>query len=745
MLDYLRRRRLLLILDNFDHLIGEADLIAEILATAPAVTLLITSREPLQLRGEYVLLLEGVSVPPDDADGAEHGANPAVRLFVQAAERAQPGYVPSTDDLRAIAAIARLVEGLPLALELAAAWMRLLSPTAILAELQRSLALLHSDLRDAPERQRSIEAVCLAAWQRLSPAARDGFERLSVCEGGFTREAAREVAGLDLPELAVLVSHALVRHDPVTDRFGLHPLPRRFAAARLASDPARLAETRRRHATWHLDILVARARELQTAGQFRALAALRSEEGNVRAAWRHSLTEGMPALIARAAPALGRYYLWQGHTHEGVEAFAAALEATTSWNGAPEQQRLRATLMLWHAVFCHREGQGAAQAAIETGLALLDAAEHAGVEVRPERAFGLWQLARIQASRGDGAATALLRQAVALYRALDLSWELSMVLADLGDHLRDEGSPDEAGEALREAQTIGERASDEHSLARILQRRSQICLETGDPEEAEGLARRACELARRAGGPPDLAAALGWLGVVLMHRHNQGEAELRASLALYAELNEPAPLALAECRLALCLLHRGRLAEGLEHAHRAVAGDAQVGEAIQAQALLALGLGQWAAGDAAAASASLEAGITLCRQHRLTTTLGMLLATLSGVAQDDPRRARAWAREALRIALERRNRLLLALLFTNAAALLLALGRPVRAAEAQALDAAGPFRGASELIAPRRAATLATLRATLDPGTLAAALDRGHALDPWAAAGQLAEELALEE
>ncbi|MCX7789780.1 MAG: tetratricopeptide repeat protein [Chloroflexaceae bacterium] len=456
---------------------------------------------------------------------------------------------------------------------------------------------------------------------------------------------------------------------------------------------------------------------------------------------RYALADGMPAHIAQAAAALGQYYLWQGHSHEGIEAFAAALEATANWNGAPEQQRLRATLMLWHAVFCHHEGQGAAQAAIETSLALLDAAEHAGVEARPEWAFGLWQLARIQASRGDGTATALLRQAVALYRALDLSWELGMVLADLGDHLRDEGCPDEAGEALREAQTIGERAGDEHGLARILQRRSQICLETGDPEEAEGLARRGCELARRAGGPPDLAAALGGLGVVLMHRHNQGEAELRASLALYAELNEPAPLALAECRLALCLLHRGRLAEGLERAHRAVAGGAQAGEAVQA--LLALGLGQWAAGDLAAAGASMEAGITLCRQHGLTTTLGLLLAARSGLAQDDPRQARAWAREALRIALERRNRLLLALVFTNAAGLLLALGRPERAAEAHALDAAGPFWGASELIAPQRAATLATLRATLDPGTLAAALDRGRALDPWTAAGQLAEELAV--
>ncbi len=745
-LDYLRRREVLLILDNYDHLVDEVSLINELIAAAPRLTLLVTSRERLQLQSEYLVMLEGLAVPPRE-QRADLAGYDAVRLFLQAAARARPGYAPTSTELASIAAICRLVEGLPLAIELAAAWSSLLTPAAILAELQQGLSLLHSELRDVPERQRSIEAVCAAAWQRLSPADREGLERLSVFRGGFTAAAARAVAEVDLPGLARLVGHALLRHDAGRSRYGLHELLRQYAAARLAADPPRAALTRQRHATYYLELLASRVAEFQQAEQLAAVAALSSEDQNLHVAWRQALHDNATALIARAADALGYYYTWQGYLHEGAEAFAAAAALAEQWEAAPEQQRLRARILAWHAAFRQHEGQGAAALAeLEQSLAILAQAERAGAVVNDERAFALWQLARLRAGHGDGAAITLLQQAAALYRASGQSWELSAVLADLGDQLRSEGRQAEAAQALQEAQARCEQAGDRHGLARILLLLSQLCFETGQLEEGEAYAWRSYTLAQQLGDRPDLAVTLGWLGVVLMHLGRSGEAlnYLTASLALAKDLGDLALVALARCRLALGLLHRGAFAESLRQARRAVEAGPQAGEAIHVQALLALALVQLATSEPAAADATLAAGVALCRDHGLVAALGLLLAAQSGVALalGDQQRALGCALESLRITQERQSRLTLALLLVNCTSLLLALGRPDRAAELYALDSAGPFWGDSQLIMPVRARALAALEAALTPAALQVALERGRAGELQATARSLLDELA---
>ncbi|NWF79672.1 MAG: tetratricopeptide repeat protein [Chloroflexi bacterium] len=620
-------------------------------------------------------------------------------------------------------------------------------PAAILAELQQGLSLLHSELRDVPERQRSIAAVCVAAWQRLAPADREGLERLSVFRGGFTLAAARAVAEVHLPTLARLVGHALLRHDAGRSRYGLHDLLRQYAAARLAADPPRAAVTRQRHATYYLELLASRAAELQQAAQLAAIAALGSEDQNLHVAWRQALHDNATVLIAQAADALGYYYTWQGYLHEGAEAFAAAAALADQWEAAPEHQRLRARLLAWHAAFRQHEGQSAAALAeLEQSLAVLEQAERAGAAVSDERAFVLWQLARLRAGHGDGAAIALLQQAVAHYRAAGRSWELSAVLSELGDQLRSEGRQAEAAQVLQEAQARYEQAGDRHGLARILLLLSQLCVETGELEEGERYAWRSYMLAQQLGDRPDLAVTLGWLGVVLMHLGRSGEAlnYLTASLALAEDLGDQALVALARCRLALGLLHRGTFAESLRQARRAVEAGPQAGEAIHAQALLALALAQLATSEPAAADATLATGIALCRDHRLLTALGLLLAAQSGVAlaMGDQQRALTCALEALRITQERQSRLTLALLLVNCTSLLLALGRPARAAELYALDSAGPFWGDSQLIKPLRARALAALEAALTPAALQAALKRGRAGELQATARTLLDELA---
>jgi predicted ATPase len=207
LLRFLQDKHLLLLLDNFEHLLEGAGLLPELLAAAPKLKLLATSRLRLDLREEWLAPLAGLELPPGE------GALPiwatledysATRLFLQCVRRLRPGYRPADADVPEVVRICRLLDGLPLGLELAAAWTRTLSLPAIAAELARGLDLLATTLRDVPPRQRSLRATFDHSWRLLSARERGILRQLAVFRGGFTREAAAAVAGATLGDLAGL-------------------------------------------------------------------------------------------------------------------------------------------------------------------------------------------------------------------------------------------------------------------------------------------------------------------------------------------------------------------------------------------------------------------------------------------------------------------------------------------------------------------------------------------------------------
>ncbi|MFQ6049389.1 MAG: BTAD domain-containing putative transcriptional regulator, partial [Phycisphaerae bacterium] len=193
LLGYLRDKALLLVLDNFEHLVGGTSLLTDILTQAPQVKLLVTSRERLNLQREWVFEVQGLSCPEDAnaADAEEHGA---VQLFLHAARRLRPDYALTDRNRPAVIRICHLVGGMPLGIELAAGWVRILSTTAIADEIAHNLDALATTMRDVPERHRSLRAVFEESWQHLTPAEQAVFRRLSVFRGGFSREAAEQVA-----------------------------------------------------------------------------------------------------------------------------------------------------------------------------------------------------------------------------------------------------------------------------------------------------------------------------------------------------------------------------------------------------------------------------------------------------------------------------------------------------------------------------------------------------------------------
>ncbi len=228
----LRRRAVLLVLDNAEHLVpAVAEWLAELLPAAPRVKLLVTSRERLRLPQAWTLEIGGLPYPGPGQAG-NPAEFPAVQLFVRAARRVRADFAPAPEDWPVIGRICRLLEGLPLGIELAAPWVRVLSCPEVAAELEGDQGLLASSERGVPERHRSLGTVFEQSWQLLNPRERDLLARLSVFATSFTREAAAQVSGASLADLAALVDKSLLRREGA-GRYALHALLRQHAAEKV--------------------------------------------------------------------------------------------------------------------------------------------------------------------------------------------------------------------------------------------------------------------------------------------------------------------------------------------------------------------------------------------------------------------------------------------------------------------------------------------------------------------------------
>jgi predicted ATPase/DNA-binding SARP family transcriptional activator len=318
---WLQPRHLLIVLDNFEQLAADASVLTRVLQACPRVRLIVTSRVRLNLPGEWALPLEGLPCPdPEDADRLE--AFDAVRLFVRAARRVQPAYAPGADGA-ALVDICRQVDGLPLALELAAAWVRVLPCDAIAAELRHGTELLRAVDAGQPARHASIDVVFDQSWRRLAPAERDVLAKLSVFRDGFTAEAARAVATAPLPVLGALADKSLLRRDEA--RLHLHPLVQQLAAARFADEAARDA-AERAHARHFLG-LMAQLRRGVEGGARDALQRVDQEFENCRAAWRWTVAHGDVDALGDAATTLLHFCDHRGRLQEGLALLQEAVDA----------------------------------------------------------------------------------------------------------------------------------------------------------------------------------------------------------------------------------------------------------------------------------------------------------------------------------------------------------------------------------------------------------------------------------
>lgn len=587
--DYLHDKHLLLVLDNLEHLLDDpatAQFVEAVLQAAPRVTALATSREPLRVAGEWVLEIQGLPVPVGP-DGAETSS--AMALFAERARQARADWSPDEAERAAAARICRLVDGMPLGIELAAAWVPALSAAEIADEIERGLDFLAAPGRGMPERHRSLRAVFDHSWKLLTPEARAALARLAVFRGGFTRAAAEAVAGAALPSLSALAGQSLLRRG-AAGRFDLHELVRQYAAERLGEAES---ATRDRHAAYTFGLWRAREAALKGAGQLDALRELSAERDNLRAAWAWALQTGQLDVSDAAWPALWAFYEMRGGFAEGGALFEQAVQAARD---GPSPLRLgRAlTYLGWFQMRLGRFAQ--AHALFDEALARLRPAGDPAAESSAALFMGIlkyvsgeWQAAwewlteaRALAERlGDrwlaaqalinqqGAAGALTGRWSEAYAGMQAALDAMQALGDVRTRvtaLNFYVAPlamalgDYAGlrRPLEEALAFFEQAGDAWGLALTYANLGRVAQAQGDFAEARRLLERGLALHAELGARADVAFSRLRLGQLeaAAGEGDQAEVHLRAALRLGMEVNA-LPTAL-EAAGALAQLWAGR-------------------------------------------------------------------------------------------------------------------------------------------------------------------------------------------
>ena len=504
---YLAQKKMLLILDNFEQLLDAADYVAELLRTAPGLKVIVTSRERLYLRDEHLLVVGGLALPPED-DGAapvDAEAAPAVRLFVQSARRVRPNFVLDERNVGDVVAICRTVEGMPLAVELAAAWVDSLPVAEIAAELRQSYAILETNLRDVPARQRSIKAVFETTWQRLEPDEQRTFAQLSVFRGGFTRAAAEAVAGTTVRMLQRLTGKSLLKYSQRLDRYYVHEMLRQCGEERL--DGEEEAAARDRHSAFFCAALRRWQDDIEGAHKRDALLAIDQEADNVRAAWQWALAHGQLERLEQAMCALEHWFYWRSVFHK-AEAFyeeaARAVEARMAAEGSRQNGgdalvvRVQVALAVRHANFSYLlNSWDEARAQFERGLARLRELAEAGEDVRQDEAYVLMKMGDVTTDLDE--AEALFSRSLALYEEVGHRWWSAGLCVHLGLVALARGDTETAQRQFREGLARYEALGDRWQFGWVNDGLSHVALAERRLDEAERLARESLALHREIG------------------------------------------------------------------------------------------------------------------------------------------------------------------------------------------------------------------------------------------------------
>jgi len=541
-LDYLREKRLLLVMDNCEHILDGIEVLDEILAVAPGVKILATSRERLNLQGEWLFPVYGLLFPQNENE-PEAEAYSAIQLFMQSARRDGPGF--HLDDIAAVTRICQLVEGLPLALELAASWAHQMPCERIAAHIERDLDFLSTNLRDVPERHRSVHVLFEHSWHLLSSAEQAAMRKLSVFRGGFDADAPAQVAGASLHMLTRLSEKSLLRTSS-SGRYDLHELLRQFA-------DEKLREADEFTTTWdkHLDYFVTWAEKanvgLRGVEQMIWFGHLETEHDNLRAALRWGIYGQRPETGLRLAVALWFFWFRRGYWREGFEWLKVGIDRTEG------ETSTRAYAMSYAAPMLAQLGS------------FIAAGSYLNESLRIGEKLGLHDLVAmsyvsLSFTEADyEKATELFEQALSLLRQVEARNELTAALFLYGDRARAQGDLSRAEVLYQESLDIAQADQNRELMTSPLGSLGRLAVYREDYERAVVLIQQTIAIARELGSRVGIADWLVYLGTLELYRGNYNAAEkyLEETLTLFRDLGNQMGIAHVYHCLADLALHQG--------------------------------------------------------------------------------------------------------------------------------------------------------------------------------------------
>jgi predicted ATPase/transcriptional regulator with XRE-family HTH domain len=444
LLRYLRTKKTLLVLDNAEHLLEGAEVFTEILKNCQQIKLLVTSRERLNLLSEWVFEIQGLPVPPN-VQVNQFDAYSSVALFLQSAKRVHAGFEIRGDERQWVLKICQIMEGMPLGIELSAAWVGLLSCKEIAQEIQSNFDFLSASLRDLPERHRSLRATLDHSWKLLNDEERVVISRLAVFRSNFSLEAAQEICGASLSVLASLKNKSLLYR---TDQefYSLHEIIHQYAELKLRQEPSEYERVKDRHAAYYVQRLSKWEKALQSSRQLETFNEMALVIDNLSLAWQHMVTSCRPGngrsmrfyadLLHSALFSISLFYEQRCRSLEAIPLFRESVEymktVQSEFEGTEEYSpfisvlgHITGYLGLHHYYIYHYEKtSGYYKEALQLLEDSQSSVEKAQVEVM------LASFLALQGQLQD--ALALLVQSREVFREAEVKWWYALSTAHLG-------------------------------------------------------------------------------------------------------------------------------------------------------------------------------------------------------------------------------------------------------------------------------------------------------------------------
>ena len=530
---FLRDKEMLLVMDNFEHLTSGASVVSDILAAAPQVKVLVTSRERLNLQGESLHAVTGMQFPDTDTATDIDGYS-AIKLFLQGATRVQPDFSLS-EHLPDILRIINLVDGTPLGIELATAWLRLLPPSEIADEIESSFDFLESTLRNVPERHRSIRAVFEYSWELMTDDERAALARLSIFAGSFTRDAACNVADTSLRILSMLVDKSLLSVSR-TGRYTMHTLVKTYADEKLRAVEGETQRLRRNHVVYYAGRMAqifpveGVAEEHQLDLQLLAL-----DIDNIRAMWHWAVDMNMFAELRSMFRMMWMFYEMQGLVTEALEMLSYAMDKLNVQS--PSQERDHALIVVLAGRAWNMQRAGKYQLAVETAQkAVALGRQSDDVEAL---AFALSAEGYIQQYVNDfEAGMRLSQEASQLFESINSYWGKALSVGTMGYISFILGDYDTAERYMTEGVELSKYMGNLFGQAYSASNLGELCLQCGDFERAKALFEGANHKFEKLGYRWGQALTLNNLGKLarLQYKPHEAHQFYSKALAIYQEL-----------------------------------------------------------------------------------------------------------------------------------------------------------------------------------------------------------------